>query len=117
MITARLGRKFQKPVWALPGEVGRSVAEGVNSLIKKGEAKMVTRVEDLLESLGVGKAQLSLLGTDEADPVMEILSEGPREADELAGILNMPIDVLMRKLSMYCLLGELEECEGKYKKI
>ena len=36
------------------------MAEGTNNLIKKGEAKMVTKAGDILKEMGMGEGQISL---------------------------------------------------------
>jgi len=60
MITARLGKEQEIPVLALPGRVEDDVAGGVNNLIKKGEAVMVTGVEDLLDVLETDAVQIEM---------------------------------------------------------
>jgi len=48
LITARLGREQGKNVYAIPGQINNSIAEGVNYLIKNHLGKMVTDAEEIL---------------------------------------------------------------------
>jgi len=115
MITARLGRTQKKPVLALPGQVGMKVTEGVNNLIKNGSALMTTEVEDLFVALNMKRRQQSLVFGVTGDPIIEALENGPKTADELIKIFNITAEQLMKRLSMLCLQGDLEEEEGRYK--
>jgi len=116
MITAKIGVKRGIPVLALPGQVGMSVAAGVNQLIKSGKAVMTTEVGDVLDAMGMNRKQLKLIEAQESDPLLIALGDESRTADELAAILRIPIEQLVRELSMYCLRGEVEECDGKYRR-
>lgn len=49
LITARLARKMNRNVWAVPGPINSSVSTGTNWLIAEGLAKLVTRPEEILE--------------------------------------------------------------------
>jgi len=57
LITARLASEYNREVFALPGRVDTPTAHGPNDLIKKGAAKLVMCLEDILDELGeAGKA-------------------------------------------------------------
>lgn len=49
LITAKLGLDNSREVFAVPGFISYPSFEGCNNLIKKGEAKLVTCIEDILE--------------------------------------------------------------------
>ncbi len=51
LITARLAVEQNREAFAVPGSVHSPASAGVNRLIQKGEAKLVQRVEDILEEL------------------------------------------------------------------
>lgn len=52
LITARLASEYNREVFAVPGRVQDPTAKGTNALIRKGEAKLVAALEDVLEELG-----------------------------------------------------------------
>lgn len=52
LITARLASEYNREVFALPGRVDRAeFTAGVNGLIRDGQAKLVTCLEDVLDEL------------------------------------------------------------------
>lgn len=57
LITAQAATEYNREVFAIPGAVDRAEAAGSNRLIQKGEAKLVTCLEDVLDELeGLGQA-------------------------------------------------------------
>ena len=121
MITARLAKQFGKKLFSLPGSVTSRVAEGTNNLIKKGEAKMVTRAGDILKEMGMGEGQISLDYRSQfsdnrylKDPVLEILENEAKSVDELARILRLPVSEVLIKLSNLSLKGLVGEINGKF---
>lgn len=57
LITAQAATEYNREVFAIPGAVDRAEAAGSNRLIQKGEAKLVTCLEDILDELeGLGQA-------------------------------------------------------------
>ena len=58
LITARLATEYNREVFAVPGQVDRpEVSAGVNGLIRDGQAKLVTSLDEILDELGaVGEA-------------------------------------------------------------
>jgi DNA processing protein len=56
LITARLASEYNREVFAIPGRVDTPTAFGPNDLIRKGAAKLVASLDDILDELGeVGK--------------------------------------------------------------
>ncbi|MEA2432555.1 MAG: processing protein [Actinomycetota bacterium] len=51
LITARKALEANRMVWAIPGSVRSPFSEGPNELIRRGEASLVTSVQDLFEEL------------------------------------------------------------------
>ncbi len=52
LITARLAGEYNREVFAVPGHVDCPTAVGPNELIRKGAAKLVACLEDVLDELG-----------------------------------------------------------------
>ncbi len=53
LITARLAHDYNREVFAMPGRVDRpGLTAGVHSLIRDGQAKLITCLEDVLDELG-----------------------------------------------------------------
>ena len=52
LITARLASEYNREVFVIPGRIDSPLAQGTNDLIKKGGAKLVMGLEDILEELG-----------------------------------------------------------------
>ncbi len=63
LITARLASEYNREVFAIPGAIDRPAQNaGSNALIRDGQAKLITSLEDILDELGeVGK----ILRTDQ----------------------------------------------------
>lgn len=61
LISARMASEYNREVFAIPGRVDASNSAGTNSLIRQGQAKLVTNLEDILDELGdVGR----IMGAD-----------------------------------------------------
>lgn len=58
LITAGLASDYNREVFALPGRVNDAMSHGTNALIRRGAAKLVTCLEDILDELGEVGARL-----------------------------------------------------------
>ena len=58
LITARLANAQGREVFALPGPLASPLSKGGHSLIKKGEAKLVESIDDMLMEFGTNRAAL-----------------------------------------------------------
>ena len=58
LITARLAIDQGREVFALPGPVGSPYTRGTHDLIKRGQAKLVENVDDILVEYGATRASL-----------------------------------------------------------
>ena len=92
LITLRFALEQGRDTFAVPGNVLNRTSSGTNDAIQRGEAKLVTRVQDILE-------ELNLAMIVEQREVAEIVPENATEAALLAQLSREPIhiDALVRQ--------------------
>jgi DNA processing protein len=111
LITAARAVEQNREVFAVPGSIYAPRCAGTNALIKRGEAKLVTCVEDILEELNlrlrpqqlVMEAVLAHDGTEER--VLQALGSEPLHVDALTRLTDLPINVVSSTLAMLELRG------------
>ncbi|MFH2137730.1 MAG: DNA-processing protein DprA [Candidatus Omnitrophota bacterium] len=119
LITAKLARKYNRKLFAVPGMLTSAVSQGTLCLIKEG-AEAVSSANDVLSYYGRETS-----GTKEADSLWgnlspmqkRILTELKREPmgiDILSYALKMTIAELGTELSLMQLQGLIVEEAGKY---
>ncbi len=132
LITARLASDYNREVFALPGRVDRpDLTAGVHRLIRDGQAKLITRLEDVLDELGqVGdvmrsNADLSPPGAHtEAIPpalpklagdersVLDAVADGADDADTLVTRTGLAPSRVMSALTALELKGLVRQLPG-----
>jgi len=111
LITARQALDENREVFAVPGSIYSPTFEGTNWLIQAGQAKLVTRVEDVLEELNLTMAShqmeaKELLPADETEAqLLRILSGEPIHIDEVRRESGLPIETVSSVLAMLELKG------------
>ena len=113
LITARAALDQNREVFALPGEINREQSEGPNKLIQNGEAKLVTRTEDILEELNLTMTavapQLELREVAPDDPteahLLKVLTNQPLYIDEVQRVSGLPIASVSSALALLELKG------------
>jgi len=113
LITAKLASKFGKPLMAVPGRVDSVVARGTNSIIKNGEATLVTQAEDVLEVMGLIHSNIKKVSVN-SDPILVSIENEGKTVDEIARILKLDVRDIGQKLTILTLQGEIEEINGVY---
>lgn len=110
MITASSALDQCREVFALPHAADTGHGEGGNALIRRGLAKLVTDLDDILEelTLSVERPEPVPAGREPRWETMELdglsrrvcglLAEGPRHVDELALMLEIPVPRLLGRL-------------------
>lgn len=90
LITASFALEQDREVFAVPGPINSAASQGTNRLIQEG-AKLVTRVEDILE-------ELNLLQIAEQAAIQAVVPDSPEEAVLLNHLTRQPthIDELVR---------------------
>ncbi len=118
MLTAGHALAQGRTVMAVPGNITSSLSEGTNALIRDG-APPVTRVEDVLEELGIfeeekksGQKNKIILETDEKK-VYDCIRCGRIGFDELVEKTNMNVQQLQFILTMLELKGAISKGSGQ----
>lgn len=115
MITARLALEQNREVFAVPGTIYAPTYRGNNKLIQDGEAKLVSRVEDVLEELNLTMVpqqmeMTELIPADETEArLLRRLSSQPRHIDEVRRESGLPIAVVSSALAMLELKGMVRQ--------
>jgi DNA processing protein len=120
--TAAIALTENREVFAIPGNLGIVTSEGTNRLIQKGEAKLVIKVEDILEELNLSvyeksspktRIDISSLNLFE-QKIIEVLTEEPQHIDFIArksGVNSADCSIHLLSLEFK---GLVEQLPGKY---
>jgi DNA processing protein len=121
LITARLASEAGREVFAIPGSIHSPLSQGCHALIKQG-AKLVERVEDVLEELlippGAASAKSGGPGSGanlsrEQMQVLQLMSFEPVSLDGLAQRGGWPVADLSAHLLELELAGEIARMAGQ----
>lgn len=97
MITAHFALEQGREVFAIPGAINREKSEGPNSLIKEG-AKIVTRIEDLLEELPFWAKKVEKKKRDNIPDryreIIDFLKDDPKTIDQISSRFNIGLSEL-----------------------
>lgn len=111
LITARRALEQNREVFAVPGPIYSPASRGPNKLIQDSEAKLVMRVEDVLEELNLSMAghQIEVAEVVPADEtesaLLRLLSQEPIHIDEVRRESGLPIATVSSTLAMLELKG------------
>lgn len=115
LITARQALDQNREVFATPGSIFSPNSRGTNMLIRDGEARLVMRVEDILEELNLSMAEqqmamTALLPSDETEALLlRQLSSEPIHIDEVRRGCGLPIATVSSALAMLELKGMVKQ--------
>lgn len=114
LVTARIGREQNKKIYAVPGQLTSSTAEGTNYLIKNNLGQIITSAVDITENSTI-KLQESLF--ESTDPlennIIQLLKIEALSIDELRLKIDKTIIELNTKITMMSLNNLLFEENGK----
>jgi DNA processing protein len=126
LITSEFALDQNKEVFAIPGNINSKKSEGTNELIKKGTAKLVTNIDDILSELNYA---LKPILNDKAKEneqhisveldiferkIFEELSNEPIHIDRINELTGMSIsDCLVHLLSLE-FKNVIKQLPGKY---
>jgi DNA processing protein len=127
LITARLALEQNRDVFAVPGSPLDPRAEGGNLLIQQG-AKLITNVDDIIETLGSADPSRSALfdkdwepdlapetlpSADDKSRLLSALSATPVEVDELVRQSGLSVSSMQMLLLELDLSGQIEWSSGQ----
>ncbi|CAN5564123.1 DNA-processing protein DprA [soil metagenome] len=123
LITSTFALEQNKEVFAIPGNINSRLSGGTNNLIKKGQAKLVTCVEDILEELKIplegnitcyeNQKQSQELNMFEQQ-IIDILSSEPVHIDYINEKTELPISQCLFHLLNLEFKGAIKQYPGKY---
>lgn len=117
LITTNFALEQDREVFAVPGNINSPVSKGPNKLIQEG-AKLVTRVEDVLEELNLHMVaertavQMVLPETAEEIALYSQLSGQPTHIDELSRATSLPSSLVSSTLTLMELKGMVQQVGG-----
>ena len=111
LITAARAVEQNREVFAVPGGIFAPRSVGTNRLIRRGEAKLVCSVEDILEELHLEAVpqqmamELVLAHDGTEGRLIDLLGSEPVHIDSLTRASELPISVVSSTLAMLELRG------------
>jgi DNA processing protein len=117
LITCDYALEQGREVFAVPGNITSRMSAGTNRLIQQG-AKLVTRVEDIVEELNLGMVaeQLSmrevLPENDQEATLLRSLTAEPTHVDEIVRASGLPVSEVSATLTMMELKGLVRQVGG-----
>lgn len=118
LITIRYALEQDRETFAIPGNIFRRESRGGNSIIQRGEAKLVTCAADILEELNLTmvaqhqevRAVMPENPTESA--LLKHLSTEPMHVDELRRETGLPIATVSSTLALMELKGLVKQVGG-----
>ena len=117
-VTARLALEQGREVFAVPGRITDLMSVGTNAMIRRGEAKAVTSVSDILEEFGEGGPEDEARSVRFGDlapleqRVVKALTEGEKNEDELLEACGGGVDELISTLTGLTFSGIIKQLPG-----
>lgn len=112
LITARIAAEMGRDVFAVPGDIDRQTSQGCNWLLKMG-AIPLTDSSQILEYYGISSSK-----QEKQDDFLQIFSQGPLLAEQIAEKLDLELSEVLSKLTEYELNGLIMKFpSGHYNKV
>lgn len=116
-ITAGQALEQGREVFAVPGRITDPMSTGTNRMIRRGEAKAVCCVSDILEEFGVTAAEESrTVAFRDLEPleqqIYKALTYGEKSEDQLLESIDCPIGELISTLTALTFSGIIKQLPG-----
>lgn len=116
LITARLAAEQGREVFAIPGSIHHPAAKGCHKLIREG-AKLVERVEDIIEELGGWTNNIPIASNEpniqmDDNLLLQTLKVTPQTSEALANYLDIPYEKVLIELTELELEGKISSEAG-----
>ena len=117
-ITARLALEQGREVFAVPGRITDLMSAGTNGMIRRGEAKLVTGLSDILEEFGEGGfgEEAQQVAFSDLSPleqrIVKALETGEKNEDELLETCGGGVDALIPTLTGLTFSGIIKQLPG-----
>lgn len=119
LITAKIAKKYNKKIFAVPGPLTSSVSIGTANLIKNG-SQIVTDIQDILSEYGktinnelFSKKEFYGLNVTQTK-ILKLLAEEPLSIDEISRFVEKRISEIGADITVLSLKKHLTLNEGKY---
>ncbi|MHB0857898.1 MAG: DNA-processing protein DprA [Anaerolineae bacterium] len=118
LITLRFALEQDRETFAVPGNVHNAASDGTNAAIQRGEAKLVTRADDILEELRLTRIaeqeQVRQVVPDTPDErtLLQCLGAEPVHIDELVRSSGLPTATVSSTLCMMELKGMVRRVDN-----
>jgi len=118
LITADLALEEGREVLAVPGEITTALSDGTNALLRLG-ATPATRVEDVLEAIGIDPTPPEPLPplSETGALVIAVVADGPSAIDEIVRRTALSAAVVAAALAELELAGLVAEGDGIYRRL
>jgi DNA processing protein len=90
LITADRMRELRRPLFAVPGPLGAASWAGSNDHLRRGWARLLVDVGDVLETVGLTRGEPRATASPSGDGrIVELLAAGPVDMDAIASALGI----------------------------
>ncbi len=119
LITAKIAKKYNKKIFAVPGPLTSSVSIGTVKLIKNG-AEIFTDVQDILIEYGKTKknelfSKKEFYGLNRTQTkILKLLENEPLSIDEISRSVGIKISEIGADITVLALKKHLSLSDGKY---
>jgi DNA processing protein len=116
LLTLAYALNQNRETFAVPGSIFSPLSDGPNHFIKRGLAKLVTSVDDLVEEVAAQQGRFELADVLPDDPVeaavLSHLSAEPVHVDDLCQLTDLPAASVSAALVMLELRGTVRHLGG-----